>query len=396
VSKLFYLVKMLCFRLKEGLNHLHEQFMQFLKGQAIEQLPLVLRLRNKLRCIPCVETLVEALHKKSKQEGLGRYNIGAATVSCRQRLSRLSYRLENEAGFLQRLAGKCDSTRSMHDIVVALGISTHPALLKKFAESRYIAESGGDAFCDSLPSGADLREFLVGQKNHPIVEAIIYRSDALTQFSNLDAFKSDLAKDKADTSNKDMTRSGTDASGAVGAEPPSADKFGEIISAAAKGHLADTTCHDKYYSLHGGLHRGEQSLRPLLAPVEQYLTSIPRLADFGDSEIGRMELECEDGGLMPAATDEVVVHSGLNFDSTSDVGDGGTDAVGTGLSNPSSAVKGSETAIVGDHVPADAPPNVWVIRVVHRRPQAQKILWPNSVRGSPTMIWRYVRIQSLA
>jgi hypothetical protein len=156
VSKLFYLVRMLCFRSKEGLNHLHEQFMQFLKGQAIEHLPLVLRLRNKLRCVPCVETLVEALHKKSKQEGLGRYNIGAATVSCRQRLSRLSYRLENEAGFLQRLAGKCDSTRSMHDIVVALGISTHPALLKKFAESRYIAESGGDAFCDSLPSGADL------------------------------------------------------------------------------------------------------------------------------------------------------------------------------------------------------------------------------------------------
>jgi hypothetical protein len=124
-----------------------------------------------------------------KQEGHTRPNISGAQQSLRVRAQQITRYIHDNPENLRRLADACDKTRTLPALLSALHLSVHPSIM-----AAYDADFGSGWFGKHLDPATEFGS----HRRHALVDAIVYRKDPITQFSDLAEFQQ-LAKGNDDT-----------------------------------------------------------------------------------------------------------------------------------------------------------------------------------------------------
>lgn len=153
---------------------LHGQTLAFIQGKELHELPQLRALLARWRFIPCVERLIEAEHRRVKHGFIQAPRSSGAYLSCKLRNGELRQKLTADKTVVFDIAEKLGSVRSMGSIIGALGMQLHPAVERL-----------------TLQTGEAPEELFQGHRNHPLVDAMVYRTDQ-TRFAELDVLQKDL------------------------------------------------------------------------------------------------------------------------------------------------------------------------------------------------------------
>eukprot|EP00972_Heterocapsa_arctica_P088739 13084534-Heterocapsa_arctica.AAC.1 len=102
-------------------------------------------------------------------EGKQKCNIGASSVSLKLCGKEIEQAIVDDPSFLHRLADVCSGLRQMSDVLCRLQLANHPAVAAAL-------QNNGQP---------DFMRFFQSHSHHPLVERIIYRQGAQSQFRDL-------------------------------------------------------------------------------------------------------------------------------------------------------------------------------------------------------------------
>ena len=192
--------------------------------------------------------MIESKHWAAKQEGIRGARTGPASISLSGRFAEIEARIEQEPAFFLQLADACEEVRSSGAVLKSLNLEGHPAITREVDE--------GDE---------DFERLFEGRRRHRLVEDVVYRRDASTQFMDLTRF--DL------TGTSSGTSLGTDSSGNVAGK-----RFGNDSSAAAVlvGDVAGVAA--------GAPARADAASAAQSSPVDALVASNPRVADTNSTD----------------------------------------------------------------------------------------------------------------
>ena len=109
---------------------LYPELQRFAEGTAFEETSLAFQTAViRLHFIPVVETTVEAKHAVSTRLHKRDTHAGPVMVSLHNRMTILEHRLENEPGFLGRLATQVTTARRLGALPLKLGLHRHPLIV---------------------------------------------------------------------------------------------------------------------------------------------------------------------------------------------------------------------------------------------------------------------------
>ena len=109
---------------------LYPELQRFAEGTAFEETSLAFQTAViRLHFIPVVETTVEAKHAVSTRLHKRDTHTGPVMVSLHNRMTILEHRLENEPGFLGRLATQVTTARRLGALPLKLGLHRHPLIV---------------------------------------------------------------------------------------------------------------------------------------------------------------------------------------------------------------------------------------------------------------------------
>ena len=246
--RLHHITEQLCF----SSSDLNAQFLAFIGGASLDGCPELAQLRARWRLIPIVETFIESRHRDMKMEGKRATRTSPSGISLRLRSGEIERMIKSRPATLLELADLGGPMRSMDGLLFHLDLALHPTIVDAMVRS-------GLESLDTL---------FRGHRNHPLVEAVVYRKDLGTQFRDVKGF---VDFSKPDSGRKLRRSELSDSCWPIGSAE-------SVYHTAAASHFYHRSSGELFYSFADA---GTGSLPPMLAALNEASRSLQVLRSAG-------------------------------------------------------------------------------------------------------------------